>query len=160
LSIQIVQQSNSAKLLVAGNARIVTMPKTASEYCAFYGIPVKDGTAILHKAVQPDLRSYYDSAFQYTIGKEFKEKCDPSVNRDCSNGLHVSHKSWAIDFGRTHIGQFTILECAVPLDKIVVPVNGTGKIRTSELMVLREVPMEEWGIYGKILAKQMKQKEA
>lgn len=31
-----------------------------------------------------------------------------------------------------------------------------GKIRTSELRVLREVPLEELGAYGKIVAKKRK----
>ena len=32
-----------------------------------------------------------------------------------------------------------------------------GKIRTSELRVLREVPLEELGAYGKIVAKKRKE---
>lgn len=40
------------------------------------------------------------------------------------------------------------------MDKVVVPKYTDGKVRTSELTVIREVPMEEWGIYGKIMAKQ------
>lgn len=36
---------------------------------------------------------------------------------------------------------------------IVLPTNTNGKVRTSEVKVLREVPLEECGVFGKILAK-------
>lgn len=40
------------------------------------------------------------------------------------------------------------------MDKIVVPDFTDGKVRASELTPLREVPVEEWGIYGRVLQKQ------
>ena len=49
-----------------------------------------------------------------------------------------------------------IIECEVPKDKTVVYRFSDGKIRTSELRVLREVPLEELGTYGKIVAKKRK----
>ena len=49
-----------------------------------------------------------------------------------------------------------IIECEVPKDKTVVYRFSDGKIRTSELRVLREVPLEELGAYGKIVAKKRK----
>ena len=36
---------------------------------------------------------------------------------------------------------------------IVVPLNGSGKVRTDKVLVLREVPLEECGLLGKILEK-------
>ena len=52
----------------------------------------------------------------------------------------------------------SVLCCEVPKDKIVVYRFSDGKIRTSELRVLREVPLEELGAYGKIVAKKRKAK--
>jgi len=152
---QIAKYSDDTILKVSGNARIVTLPRTPKEYCDFYGIEVRDGQAILYKAVRQDLASFHDPSFQYVVGESKNQKCDPSPKRDCSFGLHVSHLPWAVDFGKSETfgGPFKVLECAVPLEKIVVPFNGTGKVRASELTVLREVPIEEWGIQGKILAK-------
>jgi hypothetical protein len=151
-NVQIAQHSDLAKLKAHGNARIVYLPKTPQEYCDFYGITTKDGAAILYKAVREDLASFHDSNFKYAIGETITHECDPSLDRDCSFGLHVSHLYWALDFYRSR-NNFKIIECAVPLDKIIVPKNTDGKVRTSELTVLREVPPEEWGVYGKILAK-------
>ena len=157
---QIVQQSDRAKLLISGNARIVTNPHNTSEYCDFYGVPVKDGFATLYKAVRNDLTSFHDNSFAYHIGEASACQCDPSTDLSCSYGLHVSHLHWALSFGRGY-GDFKIIECAVPVDKIITPTNTDGKVRTSELLVIREVPLEECGVYGKIIAKQMTaQKEA
>ncbi len=154
---QIVKYSDYTNLKVSGNARIVTLPKTPEEYCDFYGVEIRDGKAILYKAVMSNLCSFYDSSFKYTIGETKEIECDTSVEQDCSYGLHISHLHWALDFGQEHFGQmheeFKIIECAVPIDKIIVPLNTTGKVRTSELTVLRELPPEEWGVYGRILSR-------
>ena len=149
---QITKYSDSTSLKVSGNARIVTLPSTPEEYCDFYGIEIRDGQAILYKAVRPDLRSFHDYDFQYAINETKKTNCDSSPLNACSFGLHVSHLLWALDFGRGR--DFKILECSVPLDKIIVPLNASGRVRTSELRVLREVPLEECGTYGKTLARQ------
>ena len=144
---------------VRGNARIVTPPDTVQEYCEFYGIEIKDNQAMLYKAVKTDYSTFYDSKFKYRIGKTFTNSCDNSRDVQCSFGLHVSHMEWALDFGRSYdIDGFKILECAVPVDKIIVPKNTDGKIRTSELTVLREVPLEECGVMGKIILKQREKK--
>jgi len=154
-NVQIAKYSEIANLTISGNARIVTLPQTVQEYCDFYGITVKDGAAILYKGVRPDMVSFYDNSFKYSIGATATNKCDWDVNDQCSYGLHVSHLHWALNFMRDK-REFAILECAVPLNKIVIPTNTDGKVRTSELTVLREVPPEEWGIYGKIYAKRQR----
>ena len=156
-NVQIAQYSEHAKLELRGNARIVKLPQTIQEYCDFNGITVKDGVAVLYKAVRPNGSSFNDSSFLYEVGKTVTNNCDPSVDNQCSYGLHVAHLHWAIDFGCQR-GDFKIIECAVPIEKIIVPRNNDGKVRTSELMVLREVPMEEWGIYGKILVRKQNNK--
>lgn len=128
------------------------MPTTIEEFCDFHGVTIRDGQAILNKAVQPNLSSFHDPSFRYTVGATVRHRCDPDPQRQCSTGLHVAHIKWALDFGHAK-GTFKILECAVPLDKIILPDDTDGKVRTSELTVLREVPLEECGIYGKMLAK-------
>ena len=156
-NVQIAQYSDYATLNIQGNARIVHPPKTIEEYCDFYGVTQKDGCAILYKSIRSNGSSFYTRNFTYSVGETKTCICDPSKDVECSNGMHVSHLHWAIDFGRNSCGtneHFRVIECAVPIDKIVVPNNTDGKVRTSEMLVLREVPMEEWGVYGKILAKQ------
>jgi len=153
-NVQVCKYSDFVSISTQGNARIVTLPKTLQEYCEFYGVTVKDGHAILYKAVSPTYSSFYDREFVYEPGEKKEVDCDPSTDRPCSHGMHVSHLLWALDYGR-YYNEFKILECAVPLDKIVVPTNTDGKVRTSELTVLREVPPEEWGVFGKVLLAQM-----
>ena len=41
------------------------------------------------------------------------------------------------------------------LEKIIVPDDCPGKVRCLEVKVLREVPLEECGIYGKMIAKRL-----
>ena len=153
-NVQIVQYSHDAKLAIKGNARIVSgWPINIENYIDLNGIEVRDGRAILYKAVRDNLSSYHDPGFLYTVGEQHEEDCDTRTDRACSSGLHVSHLAWAIDFGRQCVKDFKILECAVPIDKIVLPEKCDGKVRTSELTVLREVPPEEWGVMGKILGR-------
>jgi hypothetical protein len=77
-----------------------------------------------------------------------KEECDMDRRIDCSWGLHIQSLTKAIKFASSRMDDFKILECAVPLNKMVIPTVSLpdgGKVRTSELTVLREVPKEEWG---------------
>lgn len=147
---RLICMSDEAKLYTTENACIVTPPQTAKEYVDHYGIEVRDGYAILYKAVDRNLCAFYDKTFKYRIGETVTAECDPSPNVSCSKGLHVAYKNWAIKFGMENFedGKFRLLEVAVPLDKIVVPRHGDGKVRTSELKVLREVPKEEWDFYS------------
>lgn len=39
------------------------------------------------------------------------------------------------------------------MSNIVLPTRSEGKVRTSEVKVLREVPLQECGVFGKILSK-------
>ena len=151
-NVQVVRRSRDAKIEVKGNARIVGMPDNAQDYCDFYGVNVEDGKAILYKAVRDNLCSFHNPHFGYTIGETKTHDCDPSQEVMCGLGMHVAHRDWALQFGEG-MGEFKILEVAVPLDKIVVPFDTDGKVRCSELTVLREVPLEECGVYGKILAR-------
>jgi len=159
-NVQIVKFSDAAKLTIAGNARIVNgYPQSIEEYLDLHGIAHKDGIATLYKAVRPDSHSFRDPGVQYVIGKTIRQNCDPNTHESCSVGLHVSYLAWALDFGRssTSGNPFKVIEVAVPIDKIVLPKECDGKVRTPELTVLREVPVSEWGLYGRILAKRWKQ---
>jgi hypothetical protein len=162
-NVQIVKFSEYAKLSATGNARIVNgYPQSIEDYLDFHGIAHKDGIATLYKSVRTDLRSFHSGpSVQYVIGQTIQQDCDTNTSRNCSEGLHVSHLSWALDFGRGEAcGElFKVIEVAVPIDKIVLPNECDGKVRTPELMVLREVPVEEWGLYGRTLAKRWKKDE-
>ncbi len=69
--------------------------------------------------------------------------CDTSNNNSCSNGIHISHKYWALNFGRGW-DNMALLECEVDENDIVVSRDCDGKVRASKIKVLREVPKEEY----------------
>ncbi len=158
---QIVDRLLTGKIQVSGNARIVYMPKTIHEFMDFYGIKHTKTKATFYKVVHKDcdgrLISDFDSNFEYKEGEIKTENCDTDINVDCSFGIHISHLDWALRFG-SGWHNLAIIECEVKISDIVMPKNTDGKVRTSKIKVIREVPLEECGVYGKILAKKRNNK--
>ena len=154
---QVVDYLQGAKIQISGNARIVYNPKTIHEFMDFYGIKHTKTKAILYKAVHKQCDRYvsdYRKSFEYSIGSTVLESCDQNTSKDCGCGIHISHLAWALDFGKNW-GDLAILECETKISNIVLPKSSDGKARTSEVKVLREVPLDECGIFGKILAKRL-----
>ena len=154
---QIVDRLNGGRIEITGNARIVYMPKTIHEFMDFYGIKHDKKKATFYKAVHKDGDKYlsdHTSSFEYKIGEVAKEKCDTNVKQECSCGIHIAHLNWALSFGRDW-SNLAILEVETDIDDIVMPEGTDGKVRTSKCKVLREVPLSECGVYGKILAKRL-----
>lgn len=153
---QIVDMLQGAKIKISGNSRIVYMPKNIYEFMDFYGIKHTKTKAKFFKAVHKDgddcFVSDYDRRFHYEIGKTYKSLCDPNTNRYCSNGLHIAHLDWALRFG-SDWKDIAILEVETKIEDIVLPKLSEGKVRTKQLKVLREVPIEECGVFGRILAR-------
>ena len=152
---QIVDCLRGGKIEITGNARIVYNPKNIEEYMKFYGIKHTKKKGIFYKAVRKRNERYFsdrDSEFEYFIGKTAECKCglDANIEKDCGSGIHLSHLAWCLDFGKSW-DDLAILECEASLENVIVPLN-CGKVRTDKVKVLREVPLEECGVYGKILA--------
>ena len=153
---QIVKMSSFAKLKISGNSRIVEMPKSIIEFLDFYGIKHTKTKAIMYKAVRKTNNGYvsdYDSSFCYEIGKIKKEICDNNVFDVCAKGIHIAHLNWALNFGKDW-ENLAILEVESKISNIVLPVESDGKVRTCQIKVLRELPLEKCGLYGKIIARQ------
>nr|DAU67709.1 MAG TPA: hypothetical protein [Caudoviricetes sp.] len=141
------------KIKISGNARIVYNPKNITEYMDFYNIKHTKTKATFYKAVRKRSGKYisdYKKDFEYEIGKMKRETCDTDVNESCSNGIHISNLNWALRFGATW-DDLAIIEVETKIKDIVVPLNTDGKVRTSEVKVIREVPLGECGLYGKII---------
>lgn len=159
---QVVDRLCGGRIEITGNARIVYMPKTIEEYCAFYGIEHNKRKGKFFKAVRKTDDKYFsdrDSDFEYVIGqKVVADGLDADVTEDCGQGIHIAHKAWCLDYGRSW-DDLAILEVEAALSSIVLPNGCSGKVRCKEVKVLREVPLEECGVYGKILAKDRKAKE-
>ena len=154
---QVVAASERAQVRVSGNARIVYNPKTPEEYAEHCGLECPDGVMILYKAVHKRDGSYYSdrhSEFEYKIGETVVPKypMDTNPREDCGSGIHASHKAWCVDYGGEW-DDLAILEVEMPMASMVVPVNGSGKVRADRATVIREVPLEECGLLGKLLAK-------
>ena len=159
---QVVDRLRGGRIEITGNARIVYMPKTIEEYCAFYGIEHNKRKGKFFKAVRKTDDKYFsdrDSSFEYVIGnKVVADGLDTDVTEDCGQGIHIAHKAWCLDYGRSW-DDLAILEVEADLSSIILPNGCPGKVRCKEVKVLREVPLEECGVYGKILAKDRKAKE-
>ena len=144
------------KINISGNARIVYMPKNINDFINFYGIKHTKIKAIFYKAVRKHkdntYHADYNSNFTYEIGKFKEEICDSDITKACSYGINISHLNWALNFGKDW-RNLAILEVETKISDIVMPTDTDGKVRTSKVKVLREVPLDECGVYGKILAK-------
>lgn len=155
---QVVECSAKCRIEITGNARIVYNPKTINEYCDFYGLQHDKKTGLFYMAVHKTDTVYtsdYNRAFTYEIGAVVKSNdfdSDPSA--ECGCGIHAAHIGLALDYGRGW-KDLAVLEVEAELDSIVIPTYGNGKVRAPEIKVIREVPLEECGAFGKILKKRM-----
>jgi hypothetical protein len=131
-------------------ATIIMMPPfngTWEDYCDRYSVKVSGKKVLMYKTVHKDedgtLRADYDKSFIYKIGETHELKNAPKSDGSCSYGLHIAHKSWAVSFGAAW-HDCALIECEVDPKDIVVSDDCDGKVRTSKLTVIREVPKEEW----------------
>ena len=156
---QICDRLSGGRIEITGNARVVYMPKSIFDYCDFYGLKHDKKSGRFFKCVHKVGEKYYsdhERSFEYRIGENaIPNGFDDSPEEDCGRGIHVSYLAWVLDYGRNW-NDLAILEVEADLDGIVVPNGAPGKVRCKKVKVLREVPLEECGVYGKILAKTMK----
>ena len=149
--------SDRIKYKTNGNSRIILPFEDIDDYIDYFDVKDNGNTITLYKAVhkvgEATFVSDWMKSFGYNIGETVtQENTDKDVYNDCGVGLHVSTLHWSLMFGR-NFDDLAIIECEVPKDKAVVYKFTDGKIRTSELKVIREVPLEECGVFGKMLAK-------
>ena len=153
---QICDCTNSHKITTAANSRIVYNPRNIDEYCDHHQIDNDETTAKLYKAVHKREGRYFsdnDSSFEYVIGGvAVADGLTTDTTEDCGHGIHMAHKAWCVDYGRDW-KDLAIIEVEAEKSGIVVPVPGCGKVRAAQVKVLREIPLEECGLIGKIIAK-------
>ena len=149
------------KIETSGNARIVYNPRNIHEYIDFCGLPHTKTYGTFYKAVHKvdgKYKSDYDRSFEYCIGKTVQSnEINTDTSENCGEGIHMAYLQWALDYGKTW-NDLAILEVKAKLDDVIVPLNA-GKVRVNKVEVIREVPLEECGLYGKILAKRRKNDE-
>ena len=155
---QIVDVARKGNVKVSGNARIVYNPANIDEYIDFHGLESTESTVRLFKAVHFNGEKYYadaDPDFVYAIGDIAvpTNGFDDNVNKTCGAGINLAHKAWALNYG-CGWEDLAILELECEKADVLVPLMSDGKVRARKAKVIREVPLEECGLYGKMLAKQ------
>ena len=153
---QIVDAGRLGRIKAFGNARIVYNPDNIEDWAKANDISIIDGKIRLYKAVHKRDGKYvsdWDSRFVYTIG-EIAEADDftHTPSKDCGHGIHMATLAWSAAYG-CDWKDIALLELEADADEVVVPLYETGKVRAPKALVIREVPLEEAGIMGKILAK-------
>jgi hypothetical protein len=141
-----VTNHTSGTITTHANSRIISLPQTIEAFLDFYGVKHNDTTAIMYKAVNKingEYVSNYDSNFKYMVGESKNERCDPDRSIECSTGISIATLYFATQFGM-YWPNLAILEVETPIANIVLPNNSNGKVRTSCVKVLREVPVEEY----------------
>lgn len=146
-------------IMIEGKGKIIQKQKTTTlievpkfvgswkAYQANYPVVEKGENVLMYKAVHKasdnTYFSDYDKNFKYEVSKIYEHENAPKSANSCAIGLHISHKSWAVSFG-FNWNDMALLECEVNPKDIVVSDDCDGKVRTSKLTVVREVPKEEW----------------
>ena len=164
---QVLKMDNHQNhIRIFGNARIVYTPKNIIDFMEYHNINYDNDTAIFYKAVHKkvianhiEYLSNFDSNFTYEIGKKQSvDFCNRDPKEECAEGIHISTKHFALRFGMNW-GDLAILEVKAKIKDIILPDSSDGKIRVPEVEVIREVPLEECGILGKIFLKRNGMKE-
>lgn len=157
---QVTDRTKTHEIKINGSARVVYDPQNIDEYLSFNGLWSDDETCLLYKAVHKTdggiYKSNHDNCFFYHLGKVATASgltTDASV--ECGEGIHLSYPAWAVNYGRDW-DDLAILELQVKKSEIIVPENGCGKVRAKSAKVIREVPLEDCGILGVMVAKRNK----
>src|SRR3990167_2542901 len=109
----------------------VPVPTTAKDWCAFYGVTVKAGLAILFKAVRDDFRSAHGTL--YAPGSTPKAEDWDGGKAECGGGLHFSfHPSAAKDFD-SEATRFVACPVLLKNIKVYRSADYPGKIKAPQV---------------------------
>ena len=155
---QIVDAGRRGIIKTSGNARVVCNPNNITAWAEGNDIPIIDGKIKLYKAVHKRNTVYvsdWDRDFFYEIGEMAVANgftVEPEEN--CGEGIHMATASWACAYAQNW-DDIALLELEADAAEIVVPLYEPGKVRAPKAKVLREVPLEEAGLLGKVIAKRL-----
>ena len=157
---QATDRTKTHEIKINGNARIVYDPRNIDEYLSFNGLPADGETCLLYKAVHKTedgiYKSDHDNRFLYRIGEvAVADGLTTDKSVDCGEGIHLSYPAWAVGYGKNW-DDLAILELQVKKSEVIVPENGCEKVRAKSAKVIREVPLEECGLLGEMVAKRNK----
>ena len=156
---QIVDAARKNNVKINGNARVVYNPSTIEEWAETNGITIQDEKIRLYKAVHKVNNQFiadWDRGFEYIPGKiAIADGFNSDPEEDCGEGIHMATLAWAAMYGQAW-DDMALLELEAAASEVVVPLYETGKVRAPKALVIREVPLEEAGLMGKIIAKRRK----
>jgi len=121
--------------------------RTAEDWCAYHGVPVKDGISVLYKAVRDDYRSAH--ALAYIPGTAPEAPDWDGGKLECGGGLHFApHPLVALEFDG---GATRFLACPVAISDCRPP--HPDDLHPSKIKARRCCgPVVEVDRYGKPLA--------
>ena len=155
---QIVDVERRGNVKTSGNARVVYNPDNITAWADGNDIPIIGGKIKLYKAVHKRDTEYvsdWDESFFYEIGEmAVANGFTVEPEEDCGQGIHMATASWACAYAQNW-DDIALLELEADAAEIVVPLYEPGKVRAPKAKVLREVPLEEAGLLGKIIAKRL-----
>lgn len=103
------------------------------------GLGVFNNKIIAYKQVNPDLTSFYDSNFQYEVGKE-AVALNPEISNDsCASGLHFSNMNYWNHYLSIYDSVFLVAE--IDLDDVITVQE--GKIRCKKAKILGTYKIEK-----------------
>ena len=107
---------------VNGGQQTRVMRSTVEQWCAYYGVPIRDGVVVLYKAVGDDFHTVGQYRFAYTPGTTpVAPDWDGGV-KECGGGLHFSPRPL---MARRFASEATkYVACPVAVSDIVVYPNG------------------------------------
>ena len=153
---QVVKCSRCATIETHEQARCIASTEDLDVFCTYHSIRRNEDKSIWYKAVHKRGSGYvadYDSKTNYTVGKTKTVKnLDANREKECGSGIHIAPLRWAVEFGKDW-DDLAILEVEAATKSIVLPYESDGKVRVKSVKVLREVPLEECGALGKMIAK-------
>lgn len=151
-----VSSYDSSKLTNDTAPNIISKkPLTIEDYIQYHNLTVFDDKVLLYKVVRKSNGKYYsdhDKKFEYIIGQEAVAdslETDPDIVHGA--GINMAHLTWCLLYGETW-KDAAILEVEADIEGAIVLTVG-GKIRTAKCKPIREIPLNECGIYGQIVAK-------
>ena len=151
---RIINNVFNTNIKLSGDAYVVSRPETIQEFMNFYGVAHDKTNATLYKVVRKVNGKYVSDHcpdFEYVVGEYKSEKCDPDITKICASGIHIAPLDKALKLGQDW-DNIAVLEVETNIFDIIIPMYHNGKVRTSKVKVIREVPLNECGILGKVLA--------
>lgn len=159
--IKIIHNVCNTNIILSDGAYVVSGPETIQEFMNFYGVAHDKTTATFYKVVRKVNGKYISDHcpdFEYVIGEYKTEKCDPDITKSCASGIHIAPLDKALKLGKDW-DNIAVLEVETNISDIIIPMYHDGKVRTSKVKVIREVPLNECGILGKVLADRSTKKD-